>query len=128
MHIRTKQKPAAPMHVKSYQIDGRLLTQQIVPAARAVTKGFGLPRRYGYPDRAQARRADAPQELPIDGRLLRTGAARFTSAETLPIGANSIASYVQAVKGVLQAPTSRRAANARSCCVWRLTASKPKSF
>jgi hypothetical protein len=43
MHIRTKQKPAAPMHVKSYQ---------------------------------------------IDGRLLRTGAARFTRAETLPIGAN----------------------------------------
>ena len=43
VEIKTKHKPAAPMHLKSYQ---------------------------------------------IDGRLLRTGAARFTSAETLPIGAN----------------------------------------
>jgi hypothetical protein len=25
MDIRTKHKPAAPMHLKSYQIDGRLL-------------------------------------------------------------------------------------------------------
>ena len=43
VEINTKHKPAAPMHLKSYQ---------------------------------------------IDGRLLRTAAARFTSAETLPIDAN----------------------------------------
>ena len=32
------------------------------------------------PDQAQSRRANAPQELPIDGRLLRTGAANFSAS------------------------------------------------